>query len=73
MSECVMVSCRRRLNGNIMLRDQPDWATNPQVQLIDFEYSDFNLRAFDIGALHLLAAFAERPFAFSEVCGRGCL
>ena len=42
-----------------MLRDQPDWATNPQVQLIDFEYSDFNLRAFDIGALHLLAAFAE--------------
>ena len=49
MVSCVMVSCRRRLNGNIMLRDQPDWATNPQVQLIDFEYSDFNLRAFDIG------------------------
>ena len=64
-----MVSCRRRLNGNIMLRDQPDWATNPQVQLIDFEYSDFNLRAFDIGA-HFCCFCAV---AFSEVCGRGCL
>ena len=58
MSECVMVSWRRRLNGNIMLRDQPDWATNPQVQLIDFEYSDFNLRAFDIGT-HTFVAFAQ--------------
>ena len=52
-----------------MLRDQPDWATNPQVQLIDFEYSDFNLRAFDIGA-HFCCFCAV---AFSEVCGRGCL
>lgn len=41
-----------------MLRDQPDWATNPQVQLIDFEYSDFNLRAFDIGT-HTFVAFAQ--------------
>lgn len=38
------------LNGNIMIKEMPktdsDW---PQVILIDFEYSDFNLRAFDIG------------------------
>jgi ethanolamine kinase len=38
------------LNGNIMIkqmaRSDPDW---PQVILIDFEYSDYNFRAFDIG------------------------
>ena len=38
------------LSGNIMIKDldttDPDW---PKVILIDFEYSDFNLRAFDIG------------------------
>ncbi len=38
------------LNGNIMIKDMPTTDPNwPQVILIDFEYSDFNLRAFDIG------------------------